>query len=86
MNVPAELVRQQIHSILSAWGLEQPALGITVEAMVATDLSGVDSHGISMLMSYEEMMRVCSLLVKMAMESVQSLAISLCVAGVDRAL
>ena len=54
MNVPAELVRQQIASILNAWGMEEQALRTTVEAMVTTDLSGVDSHGISMLMDYEQ--------------------------------
>jgi LDH2 family malate/lactate/ureidoglycolate dehydrogenase len=54
MNIPAEVIRQQIASILNAWGMEQHALKIAVEAMVATDLSGVDSHGISMLMDYEQ--------------------------------
>jgi len=54
MNVPAELVRQQIASILNAWGMKEQAIKTTVEAMVATDLSGVDSHGISMLMDYEQ--------------------------------
>jgi LDH2 family malate/lactate/ureidoglycolate dehydrogenase len=54
MNVPAELVRKQIISIFSAWGMEEHAVAIAAEAMVVTDLSGVDSHGVSMLMDYEQ--------------------------------
>ncbi len=53
MNVPAERVREQIITILSAWGMAEPLVRTTAEVMVETDLSGVDSHGISMLMDYE---------------------------------
>ncbi len=55
--VPAETCRAQIVSILSAWGMPAEAVRITAEVMVETDLSGVDSHGISMLMSYDESRR-----------------------------
>src|SRR5262244_1199654 len=54
MNVPADRVRQQITSILTAWGMEAGLVRTTAEVMVETDLSGVDSHGISMLMDYEQ--------------------------------
>jgi len=57
MHVSAEIIRQQIRSILAAWGMPEPAVRTTAEAMVATDLAGVDSHGISMLMQYEDLWR-----------------------------
>jgi LDH2 family malate/lactate/ureidoglycolate dehydrogenase len=53
LRVPADTVRQQIAAILGAWGMEPEAVATTVKVMVATDLSGVDSHGVSMLMDYE---------------------------------
>jgi LDH2 family malate/lactate/ureidoglycolate dehydrogenase len=54
MNVSAERVRQQILNILHAWGMAEDLAATTAEAMVETDLFGVDSHGISMLMTYEQ--------------------------------
>lgn len=57
MNVSAERVRQQILNILHAWGMEPDLAETTAGAMVETDLLGVDSHGISMLMTYEERAR-----------------------------
>jgi len=54
MNVPHEKIRAQIHAILTAWGMERDLADITTEAMAETDLYGVDSHGISMLMTYEK--------------------------------
>jgi LDH2 family malate/lactate/ureidoglycolate dehydrogenase len=53
MKVPAEKVRQQIVSLLSAWGMDPGLVRTTAEVMVETDLAGVDSHGVSMLMDYE---------------------------------
>src|SRR5512140_1032358 len=55
MNVPAERIRQQIAAILSAWGMDAELVRSTTEVMVETDLAGIDSHGISMLMLYEEL-------------------------------
>lgn len=57
INVAAETVRAQISSILAAWGMPDDMIAITADAMVETDLSGVDSHGVSMLMMYEDMKR-----------------------------
>ena len=57
MRIPAERVHAQIAAILTAWGMEPDAIRVTAEAMLATDLSGVDSHGISMLMDYERFRR-----------------------------
>ena len=53
MNIPAERVRAQIASILTAWGMDSALVRTTAEVMIETDLSGVDSHGVSMLMDYE---------------------------------
>jgi len=57
LHVPAARVREQIASILTAWGMPPEAVAITADVMVETDLQGVDSHGVSMLMMYEQMKR-----------------------------
>ncbi len=54
MKVAAVRVREQIASILTAWGMDAGLVRTTAEVMVETDLSGVDSHGVSMLMDYEQ--------------------------------
>ena len=53
MNVPVERVREQIVTLLTAWGMDRELVRTTAEVMVETDLAGVDSHGVSMLMDYE---------------------------------
>ncbi|NKC30763.1 Ldh family oxidoreductase [Falsiroseomonas selenitidurans] len=53
LMVPAARVRAQILSILLAWGMTPDLAETTARMMVETDLLGVDSHGISMLMTYE---------------------------------
>ena len=53
MNIAHDRVRQQIVNILRAWGMADDLVTTTADAMVETDLLGVDSHGISMLMTYE---------------------------------
>jgi len=55
MRAAAESVRRQITGILLAWGMEPDLVAITAEAMVETDLMGIDSHGLSMLMMYERL-------------------------------
>ncbi len=55
MKVSAERVRQQITAILTAWGMDADLVRSTTEVMVETDLAGIDSHGIQMLMLYEEL-------------------------------
>ena len=54
MNVASEKVREQITSLLLAWGMDAGLARTTAEVMVETDLAGVDSHGVSMLMDYEK--------------------------------
>jgi len=53
MKVSADKVREQIASLLTAWGMDADIVKTTAEVMVETDLAGVDSHGVSMLMDYE---------------------------------
>ena len=52
-NAKPEQVREQIHLILQAWGMTDDLAATTADVMLETDLIGVDSHGISMLMTYE---------------------------------
>jgi LDH2 family malate/lactate/ureidoglycolate dehydrogenase len=54
MRVASEKVREQIVSLLTAWGMDADIVRTTAEVMVETDLAGVDSHGVSMLMDYED--------------------------------
>ncbi|MCB1549068.1 MAG: Ldh family oxidoreductase [Hyphomicrobiaceae bacterium] len=56
-TVQAEVVRSQIERILTAWGMPSDMVATTADVMVETDLWGVDSHGISMIMMYEDMLR-----------------------------
>ena len=53
MKVPAAQVRAQIAAILTAWGMADYDVEVAAEAMVQTDLAGVDSHGVSMLTLYD---------------------------------
>jgi len=53
MNITHDRIHQQILNILHAWGMADDLAKTTADAMVETDLMGVDSHGISMLMAYE---------------------------------
>jgi LDH2 family malate/lactate/ureidoglycolate dehydrogenase len=57
MKVPAERVREQIVSIFGAWGMDAALVRTAAEVMVETDLMGVDSHGVSMLMDYDDARR-----------------------------
>lgn len=55
--VDSRRVHEQIRSILIAWGMDEKLVQTTAQVMVDTDLSGVDSHGISMLMDYDQSRR-----------------------------
>lgn len=56
-KVPAETVRAQILAIFDAWGMERALARTAAEVMIETDLAGVDSHGVSMLMDYDDYRR-----------------------------
>ena len=53
----ASQVHDQILSILLAWGITERHARTCATVMVDTDLSGVDSHGLSMLMDYDRSRR-----------------------------
>lgn len=57
MRVPAPQIRQQLVSVLRAWGMVAAHAETTADMMVETDLRGVDSHGISMLPTYDREFR-----------------------------
>ncbi len=57
IHAPADRVRAQIVAVLTAWGMDPALIGTTAEVMVETDLAGVDSHGVSMLMDYDSFRR-----------------------------
>lgn len=55
LRVPAAAVREQIETILQAWGMSPELVSPTVEVMFETDLRGIDSHGIAMLPLYNQL-------------------------------
>jgi LDH2 family malate/lactate/ureidoglycolate dehydrogenase len=54
---PAQQIREQLLSVLRAWGMSDAHAGTTADMMLETDLRGVDSHGISMLPTYDRELR-----------------------------
>jgi LDH2 family malate/lactate/ureidoglycolate dehydrogenase len=57
MRVPSTLIREQLVSVFRAWGMSPAHADTTAEMMVETDLRGVDSHGVSMLPTYDQEFR-----------------------------
>jgi LDH2 family malate/lactate/ureidoglycolate dehydrogenase len=57
MRVAAEKIRAQLEAVFRAWGMSEEHAAVTAEMMVETDLRGVDSHGISMLPTYDKEFR-----------------------------
>ena len=57
MRVPASQIREQLVSVLRAWGMSDAHAATTADMMLETDLRGVDSHGISMLPTYDKEFR-----------------------------
>jgi LDH2 family malate/lactate/ureidoglycolate dehydrogenase len=57
VRVPAPTIQQQLVTVFRAWGMSEPHAATTAGAMVETDLRGVDSHGISMLPTYDREFR-----------------------------
>lgn len=52
-NFSADQLREQIGLLLRHWGMPEDKLVTTAAVMVDADLSGIDSHGVSMLMNYD---------------------------------
>ena len=57
MRVPSSRIKSQLVSVFRAWGMSEAHAETTGEMMVETDLRGVDSHGISMLPTYDQEFR-----------------------------
>ncbi len=57
MRVPAKQIREQLVSVFHAWGMSGAHGETTADMMLETDLRGVDSHGISMLPTYDREFR-----------------------------
>jgi len=57
MRVPSKQIHQQLVTVFRAWGMSDAHAGTTADMMVETDLRGVDSHGISMLPTYDKEFR-----------------------------
>src|SRR5712672_2061552 len=76
MNVPSEKVRAQIEALLEAWGMASERARVTADVMVETDLAGVDSHGVSMLMDYEKSKSAGKLNVKANIRTLKDTAVT----------
>ena len=57
MRVPAAQIRDQLTTVFRAWGMAGDHAATTADMMLETDLRGVDSHGISMLPTYDREFR-----------------------------
>jgi LDH2 family malate/lactate/ureidoglycolate dehydrogenase len=57
MPAPYDVHRAQLKAILLAWGMPEANAEITSEILSWADLHGVDSHGISMFPSYDNLRR-----------------------------
>ncbi len=57
VHATAKSVEDQIRLILGSWGMAPDLIDQAATVMVETDLMGVDSHGISMIMTYESKVR-----------------------------
>lgn len=55
MRFTAQLLEQQTHTVLTEWGLPSDAADTAAAVIVDADLAGIDSHGISMLPTYEQL-------------------------------
>jgi LDH2 family malate/lactate/ureidoglycolate dehydrogenase len=70
-HVKADTLHGQLVSVLGAWGMSAPHAETTADVMVETDLRGVDSHGISMLPTYDREFRAGRLNMKPAFRTVR---------------
>lgn len=52
MILSADLLDRQLTAIFTAWGMRPDQIADTVRVMLYADLSGIDSHGVSMMPAY----------------------------------
>jgi LDH2 family malate/lactate/ureidoglycolate dehydrogenase len=79
--VEHRLVRNQIRSVLLAWGAAASAAETVSAIMADADLSGIDSHGVSMLMMYERLISEGRLVPSAGPELLRSFGASRLVTG-----
>ena len=56
-RVSAAELERQVMEVFRAWGMAEEYAAATAGHMVATDLRGVDSHGVSTLLGYHRLLR-----------------------------
>jgi LDH2 family malate/lactate/ureidoglycolate dehydrogenase len=71
MRVPAKQIHEQLATVFRAWGMSDAHAETTAQMMVETDLRGVDSHGISMLPTYDQEFRAGRLNMKPVFKTVR---------------
>jgi LDH2 family malate/lactate/ureidoglycolate dehydrogenase len=71
MHVPSKSIHEQLASVFRAWGMSDAHAETAAEMMVETDLRGVDSHGISMLPTYDNEFRAGRLNMKPVFKTVR---------------
>jgi LDH2 family malate/lactate/ureidoglycolate dehydrogenase len=54
VQIPAEILHQQIEAILTAWGVSDDPAVAAAQALTDADLHGVDSHGIGLVPMYDQ--------------------------------
>lgn len=55
MNVAVDVVRAQILAVLAGWSAPADTAATVADVLVAADLAGVDSHGVTLLTEYAEL-------------------------------
>lgn len=55
MRFTAASVHRQIVMVLEAWGMPASPAATTADVLVDTDLAGIDSHGVGLLMLYDSL-------------------------------
>jgi LDH2 family malate/lactate/ureidoglycolate dehydrogenase len=78
---PAELVREQIAACLTAWGMSPQHVATTADVMIDADKCGIDTHGISLLVTYADRHRTNRLTVDAKVEVVNVTPVSALVDG-----
>lgn len=81
MAVPYPVHRRQIESVLLAWGMRPADAGRTAAALGWADLHGVESHGISMLVEYDQRRRAGRLRMDATCRVVRETPVSLLLDG-----
>src|SRR5919106_3350638 len=71
MRVASKKIHEQLATVFRSWGMSDAHAETTAQMMVETDLRGVDSHGISMLPTYDSEFRAGRLNMKPVFKTVR---------------